>query len=51
MADDDAAADEADEADEAATPRRPELLHGAPVTRSRGQIVLHPDRERVPRRS
>ena len=23
----------------------PELMHGAPVSRSRGQLVLHPDRE------
>jgi NADH-quinone oxidoreductase subunit C len=36
----------ADEAiDEAAAAPEPELLFGVPVTESRGQVVLHPDRD------
>ncbi len=45
MAPDDAAPAEADEATGAVDAPAPvEALHGAPVTRSRGQVVLHPDR-------
>ena len=48
MAPDVAAPDEADEPDpsvDAAAPPAPELLHGVPVSRSRGQLVLHPGRD------
>jgi NADH-quinone oxidoreductase subunit C len=48
MAPDVAAPDEADEQDpsvDAAAPPAPELLHGVPVSRSRGQLVLHPGRD------
>ncbi|MCU1453657.1 MAG: nuoC [Acidimicrobiales bacterium] len=40
---------EAPDADEGATTSEPEpeLLHGAPVTRSRGQRVAHPTREQL----
>lgn len=43
MPDDSAAAPEEEpEAEDA--PPEPETLHGAPVSRSRGQLVVHPDR-------
>lgn len=35
------------EAEAEATPE-PELLHGVPVSRSRGQVVLHPSRDEYP---
>lgn len=41
---DDAAPDDAAPADDAAPPE-PELLFDVPVTWSRGQVVLHPDRD------
>ena len=43
MADDTVVADE-----EAADAEAPELVHGAPVTWSAGQRVLHPSREELP---
>jgi NADH-quinone oxidoreductase subunit C len=36
-----------DTAAEEAAPPGPETLHGVPVTRSRGQVVLHPGRDRL----
>ena len=47
MADDDAPTGEG-EADEVDDEPEPELLHGLPVTRSHGQIVLFPSREQYP---
>ena len=34
------------EVGEGAAPAEPELIHGCPVTASRGQVVVHPPRER-----
>jgi len=52
MADDTAVHEEgapAEETDAAADPTpEPETVHGAPVTRSRGQRVLHPQRSELP---
>jgi NADH-quinone oxidoreductase subunit C len=45
VADDESAVAAEDEAVEAAP--EPELLHGVPVTTSRGQTVLHPTREEL----
>ena len=41
----DTEAAEAADAAEAAAPPPPELVHGAPVSRSAGQMVVHPSRE------